>query len=201
MHFIMLDTPRLKLRALTQEVYDYVFIQYDTDDLLRFFGCDMAGLAEERRKQREGLAMYGKSLLIFQLIEKKSDTVVGWCGFHTWYLSHSRAEIGYVLTKEESKRKGYMSEALPAVLRYGFEVIHLKRIEALVGPDNVASLKLIRSMGFRPEGVLREHYFTNGRFEDSLVFALLSREFARQTEGSRLTAIPAAATSVPPAFK
>ena len=70
-----------------------------------------------------------------------------------------------------------MKEALPFVLQYGFEEMELKRIEALVGPNNEASLRLIRSMGFVQEGLLREHYFTNGRFEDSLFFSLLQREF------------------------
>jgi ribosomal-protein-alanine N-acetyltransferase len=55
--------------------------------------------------------------------------------------------------------------------------MYLHRIEALVGPHNIPSLKLVKSFGFREEGRLREHYFINNQLEDSIVFSLLKREY------------------------
>ena len=173
-----IQTPRLLLRPLTPEIYDHVFTTLSDAELMEFFGCRTEEeLREEHNKFRQGLSMYRKSFLVFQLMEIASGSIIGWCGYHTWYLPHSRAEIGYVLSDESKRGQGYMKEALPFVLQYGFEEMELKRIEALVGPNNEASLRLIRSMGFVQEGLLREHYFTNGRFEDSLFFSLLQREF------------------------
>ena len=171
-------TPRLILRPLTPETYDQVFTSYSEEEQKLFFGCKTdEELAEERKKYDQGLRMYRKSLLMFHLIEKETEKVIGWCGYHTWYLPHNRAEIGYVLTDETSKRKGYMKEALPYVIEYGFEQMNLHRIEAMVGPDNPPSLRLLRSFGFVEEGILREHYFVNGKFDYSLVFSLLKKEY------------------------
>ncbi len=173
------ETPRLLLRALTPEVYKKVFTSLSEAELREFFGCrNDAELGEERKKYEQGLSMYRKSLLIFQMIEKSSGQIIGWCGYHTWYLPHHRAEIGYMISDESKKGLGYMKEALPFVLDFGFNEMKLQRVEALIGPDNVPSLKLVHSMGFVQEGVLREHYFTNGRFEDSVIFSLLKQDFS-----------------------
>lgn len=176
--FKTMETDRLILRALTPEVYQQVFTSYNDGELRQFFGCSTdEDLAEERRKYEDGLRMYKKSFLVFQLMEKASGKVIGWCGYHTWYLPHYRAEIGYMLTDEAAKGRGYMKEALRAVLAYGFTDMGLKRVEAFIGPGNVPSLKLVKALGFTEEGTLREHYFKNGALEDSVVFSLLAREF------------------------
>jgi ribosomal-protein-alanine N-acetyltransferase len=45
------------------------------------------------------------AFLYFHLLEKTDQNVIGWCGYHTWYLEHDRAEIGYELFKKV-KRQG-----------------------------------------------------------------------------------------------
>ena len=176
-----LQTQRLLLRALTPEVYEDVFSTYSDEGLMQFFGCKSATeLEEERKKKSEGLSMYRKTFLIFQLIEKESKKVVGWCGYHTWYFTHFRAEIGYMLFDDLNKGKGFMKEALPAVLNYGFQVMGLKRVEAFLSLENIPSLKLVTTLGFKQEGTLRDHYLKDGKLEDSTVFSLLIREYEEQ---------------------
>jgi ribosomal-protein-alanine N-acetyltransferase len=75
---------------------------------------------------------------------------------------------------EDFKRKGLMTEAVGAIIDFGFGKLHLNRIEALVGAENTASLRLMEKFNFVQEGVLRQHYFTGDKFEDSVVFARLS---------------------------
>ena len=69
-----------------------------------------------------------------------------------------------------------MSEAVEKIIRYGFEELNLNRIEAIVGPENVPSLRLMEKNGFVQEGRLRKHYPSENGFEDSLVFGLLREE-------------------------
>jgi ribosomal-protein-alanine N-acetyltransferase len=70
-----------------------------------------------------------------------------------------------------------MKEALKAMLDFGFKEMQLNRVEALIGPLNVPSTKLVQSLGFVQEGVLREHYCKNGELQDSVMFSLLKREY------------------------
>ena len=72
-----------------------------------------------------------------------------------------------------------MSEALAAVLDYGFGTMGLHRVEALVAEWNVPSLKLLAKFNFTFEGTLREHYNVDGIMEDSVMYSLLKTEFKK----------------------
>ena len=70
-----------------------------------------------------------------------------------------------------------MSEAVEAILEYGFKVLNLNRIEAMVGLDNVPSLRILEKNGFKEEGRLREHVRGAGGFSDTLLLSVLSKEY------------------------
>lgn len=177
MKFEYLETQNLLLRKITPEVYDFIFGNYSDLELIAFLGVTSDALEKEKEKHLRGLTTYNKSFVNFQIIDKQTQTVIGACGFHTWYLDHQRAEIGYALNDETFKRKGIMSEALKEVVNYGFNSMNLNRIEAFIGTNNEASLRLVKKLNFTQEGHLRAHYYKNNIMEDSLVFSLLKREF------------------------
>ncbi len=70
-----------------------------------------------------------------------------------------------------------MTEALQAVVAYGFEGMGLNRIEALVYPRNVACWRLLEKCRFIKEGVLRDYEYERGRFNDLVVYAMLQRDW------------------------
>lgn len=85
---------------------------------------------------------------------------------------HYRAEIGYMLHPAFQNR-GLMSEAMKAVITYGFEVMQLHSIEANVNPANAASIGLLEKFGFVREAYFRENYYWEGTFLDSAIYSLL----------------------------
>jgi ribosomal-protein-alanine N-acetyltransferase len=80
---------------------------------------------------------------------------------------------------DKHKQKGYMSEALPEVLRFGFESMLLNRIQAMVANDNTPSVKLLQKHGFVWEGTCRQDYLVESVFEDSECYSLLKHEWAQ----------------------
>lgn len=170
-------TERLLLREMNPECYLQVMGLSDAD-IKHFFGMQSdEELVKEKERYQLGMTMSGRSFLYFHLVEKDSNLVIGWCGYHTWFPYHRRAEIGYVLNQDAYKGNGFMREAFPVILRFGFEQMNLHRIEALISPGNQPSLKLVERAGFKKEGLLREHYMNDGIAEDSIVFSLLQHEF------------------------
>lgn len=98
--------------------------------------------------------------------------LAGSVGFWRWDKAHRRAEIGYELAAEHRGR-GYMAEALSALLPFGFEAMDLHSVEANTHPDNAASNKVLEQLGFRREGYLRENYLCDGVFYDTALYSLL----------------------------
>ncbi|HEY1039392.1 MAG TPA: GNAT family protein, partial [Bacteroidia bacterium] len=155
----VLETKHLLLRPFNPEIQQQVMTTKSDEELMEYFGFNNnEALNTEKDRFEKGFTMFNKSFFLFYILEKQSNKVIGWCGFHTWYFVHSRAEIGYSLSADEYKGKGYMTEALAEVIAYGFNIMNLHRIEAMVGPENVPSLLLMKKFGFTKEGVLREHY-------------------------------------------
>ena len=81
--------------------------------------------------------------------------------------------IGYWIG-ERHARKGYMFEAATKVIDYIFNDLKLCRIEAGCIPNNHASARLLRSLGFQEEGYAREYLKINGKRHDHILFSLLA---------------------------
>lgn len=82
--------------------------------------------------------------------------------------------IGYEL-QAEYWNKGIMTEALEAVLDFTRKHVEIRRIQAEVYPENIASLKLLKKLGFQEEGVLRQYMMheVTKKLLDVVMLALL----------------------------
>lgn len=178
LQFEYLETDRLQLRKLTPFSIQTIFATLPDDELKAFFGIDNDHeLEKEKQKVNNGLSTHNRSLVWFQMLLKSTGEMIGSIGFHNWMPEHSRAELGYSLLDDTWKQQGYMKEAFPQVLAYGFRTMGLVRVEAFVSPVNEASIRLLKAWHFVEEGLMREHYQKNGVHEDSMVFSLLKREY------------------------
>lgn len=181
--FPILETPRLLLREIVRADApsilrirgDAEVTRYNTgapyqslDDAIALID-DMALLYRQKRELRWGIMLKG--------VDGLTDGVIGMCGYNYWVQADQRASIGYDLARA-FWRDGIMTEALRAVLGFGFTQMSLNRIEAEVAVENTASIKLLRKLGFRREGIQREQFFEDGLFHDLLLFGLLRREYA-----------------------
>jgi len=175
---IVLETDRLYLKELTPELYDYIFENRSDEEIMTYLGSPtVADFELEKKKYIKGLTSFYLSFKAFMMVEKETNKIIGRIGYHTWKAAHERAEIGYGLYYDEAKQKGYMKEAMKAILIHGFEHMMLNRVEAFASPLNIPSIKLIDHYGFTKEGLLRQHYGKNGVAEDSAVYGLLKSEY------------------------
>ncbi|NOY37176.1 MAG: GNAT family N-acetyltransferase [Chlorobi bacterium] len=89
---------------------------------------------------------------------------------------HSRAGIGILIKDPDQRRKGYASEALEILCRYGFEILLLHQLYCNITSGNVASLKLFRNHGFDIAGTKREWNKTAGGWEDEILLQKINRD-------------------------
>ena len=92
---------------------------------------------------------------------------------------HRRAEIGYWCALDHWGR-GYTTEAVRALIDYGFRELGLNRVYAQCFSDNPASRRVLEKSGMRYEGERREHVFRLGRFTGTIQFGILRSEWAHR---------------------
>lgn len=147
-----------------------------------------AGYAQEPyRSPREARNWIGKRLparsakdsAFWVLVPRGDALAVGAVCFWHFDSGSNRAEIGYELGRE-SWGKGYMSEALPPIISFGFESLHLNRIEACPFARNEASRRLLARLGFEHEGTLRQHDAFRGERLDLMFYGLLRDGWERR---------------------
>jgi ribosomal-protein-alanine N-acetyltransferase len=115
------------------------------------------------------------------VVYKRDNKFIGTCGYGWWSPAHARAEIGYALSRKFWNR-GLMTEALREVIKFGFEIMRLNRIEARCFLTNHASEKVMQKVGMKFEGIQREGLFAKGEYQDLKVYSLLRKEFYGKTE-------------------
>ena len=177
--FPVLETQRLLLRELQPSDAEAAFQFYSDPDVMRYYDVPMTRLEDVREAIAEHRRRYeNDAAMRWAITLKGEDTVIGTCGYwrdstpddSCWY-----ATMSYVLA-QPYWNQGIVTEALRAIIRYGFDHYRLHRIEAHAVIANPASLRVLRKLGFQEEGHLRERFFEHGRFHDEKLFGLLSRD-------------------------
>jgi [ribosomal protein S5]-alanine N-acetyltransferase len=176
-HPATLQTPRLTLKAITPAVVHQLASSMTKPELLDYFGFDEARYAHFMIMHQKGMETHSLSHYYFLMIETETGAPIGEVGFHTWNAKHRRADLFYLIHSDENKQKRYMTEALKAVIDFGFTDLSLHRIAALVAKWNTPSVKLIQNNGFTFEGTMRQDYNVDGVNSDSDCYSLLKPEW------------------------
>lgn len=79
--------------------------------------------------------------------------------------------------KREFLGKGYGTEAMSLLLKFGFEILNLHRIGLDVYAFNKRAIKSYEKLGFKQEGIIRDELFYDGEYHDSIIMGVLKDEF------------------------
>lgn len=171
----------------TQRLYLRVLGRYDARMVLDFYSRNAKEFAlyeplkEEDAKNLNYHSMMldyelkyfeKESLLRLYIFEKDNPfQIVGTLSFRN--ISHGFykcATLGYKADKD-FRRRGYMKEAITKGMEIMDKELHLRRVEAIVMPDNTPSIGLLESLDFQREGLIRDKVFLNGKWEDHYLYS------------------------------
>ncbi len=107
---------------------------------------------------------------------EKDGKVIGSIVFSRIRWFNRKSEISIIL-KKEFQGKGYGKKSLKAAMDFAFNKMNLHRLEAEVYEFNNVSIKLIESLGFKKEGILREAQYSKGKYWDIIRYGILRNEF------------------------
>jgi RimJ/RimL family protein N-acetyltransferase len=178
-----LTTDRLFLREFRADDWPAV-LAYQSDPLyLRYY--DWTGRTPEAVQafiqmfldQQQSRPRHRFQLAV---VLKSSGQLIGNCGIRMDAPDAHAADIGYEFAPPYWGQ-GYATEAAQAIVRFGFTELGVHRIWSWCVADNVGSARVMEKLGMQFEGRLRENEYYKGRWWDTLMYAILDREWqARQ---------------------
>ena len=173
--FPELRTKRLLLRKLKRSDAPEMFFLRSNEQVLRYLGKEPAKTiteAEEFIGRINKEVDENRSILWGIALLDDPAVIIGTICLWNFNRDHYRSEIGYIL-HPDFWRKGIMKEAINCVADYGFNILGLHSIEAMLSPENIASTGLLESTGFVKEGHLKENFYFRGEFGDTLIYSKL----------------------------
>jgi RimJ/RimL family protein N-acetyltransferase len=88
-----------------------------------------------------------------------------------------RAELGHIWYSPLAQKSMVNTEATFLLLRSLFDDLGYRRVEWKCDNANEESKRAARRLGFRPEGVFRQHMIVKGKNRDTAWFAIIDREW------------------------
>ncbi len=176
---LTLHTARLDLLPMAPAHTDAVFAMR-SDPLVQRYGSHPPWTDRQMAVDyiaRDMRAMAAGEHAQLAIVRREDGAVVGTCTLFELDEQCRRAEVGYTLLPAQWG-KGYASEAVTALLDWGFEHLALNRVEADIDPRNAPSVRALERLGFTREGHLRERWIVGGEKSDSLMYGLLAGEWA-----------------------
>ncbi len=173
-----ISSPRLILRAFCPTDDEDLHSYLSDEQIYQFEPGEPIDLAQARTMAQDLAASPN-----FWAVElQETHKVIGQIYFKHIEPQHLMTwELGYILNPQY-QRQGYMSEAVAALVRYGFTQAAIHRVVAHCNPKNVASWKLLERVGFQREGLLRQNIFFRQNAQgqplwtDTFLYAMLSAD-------------------------
>ena len=182
-----IETERLLLRPFREEDWRAVYEWVSDAEVCR--SMDGPRTAEQARElvRKQAAQEHGPQRYHFAVELMAEEFVIGDCqlsvGGHPIF-HPGLGDICYCFNRRYWNR-GCATETVGALLRFGFESLHLHRIVCHMAVGNAASRRVVEKNGMRKEGVLKEEALIQGVWHDEFLFAILDREWQERQADER----------------
>lgn len=175
-----IKTPRLLLRKLKLEDAADMFEYASDPEVAREVVWEPHRSIEDSREFIDSVVRKyaDKRTSEWGLVLKETGRLAGTCGFVWWKPEHAKAEFGYALSRRYWGR-GLMTEAVAAVIEFGFSRMKLHRLEARCIITNTGSEKVMLKNGMKYEGLQRDSVYEKGGFKSLKLYSMLEGERPR----------------------
>lgn len=173
----VLSTPRLRLRQFCAGDVDAMHACFSDPEAMRFWNTPVhVRPIDSERSVRNFIDCTPSYYRFWAVADAETDRCLGLVNYHDGHIRSRRASIGYIIDPAHH-RQGIATEAVTAMLDFCFGELGLHRLQAFIHPENQASIRLIEKLGFRREGLLRDHLRVGEEWRDDLLYALLAAEW------------------------
>jgi RimJ/RimL family protein N-acetyltransferase len=120
--------------------------------------------------------------IFFNIHRNEDDALIGFIGFFNLQWNHGDTLVAIALGEREYWGKGYGTDAMRVILRYGFEELNLHRVGLIVFEYNPRARRSYEKAGFEYEGRIRGAMLREGRRWDWHMMGLLKEKWLRMQQ-------------------
>lgn len=134
-----------------------------------------------QRNWFEHLVCDNSHTIMFSIFDVSTKQLIGCCGLCYIHWIHRHADLSLYIGKNEAyiDDDGYAKEACELLFLYAFNELNLHKIWTEIYEFDQKKNTLFRSLGFQQDGLLREHYFYDGKWWDSRILSLLHSDYVK----------------------
>ncbi|OFY85412.1 MAG: GNAT family N-acetyltransferase [Bacteroidetes bacterium RIFCSPLOWO2_12_FULL_35_15] len=183
MEILKLTTKRLNIRHLELKDLSDFYVYRSNPEVAKYQGFDI--MTKEQAEdfiKYNAMRTFGKAgeWVQYGIENVETQKLIGDCAIKFDQNDTRIAEIGITISHLE-QQKGYAKEVMGGILIFLFEIKEIHRVAETVDAENIASINLLRSMGFRQEGHFIENIFFKGKWGSEYQYAMLKREWDERT--------------------
>ncbi|MGI1805631.1 GNAT family N-acetyltransferase [Exiguobacterium sp. TDN 0502] len=175
-----LHTERLRLRKIRIADTEVMFQNWLSDErvMRHLIKGPHKTLDETNVRVEEITSSYeSKDFCYWGMEEKRSGTLIGVIDLFNFDETTEHCEVGYCIG-HDWWNKGYGSEALAAIVEYGFDKMQIHKISAAHNIDNPASGRIMQKVGMIQEGTVRAMIRNAaGEYKDCAIYGLLRETY------------------------
>lgn len=173
-----LETERLLLREFTERDAQNIFEYASDPEVIFFMPWDKHETLEDTNEylSKSKVAFQNSDNIDLGIELKSENKLIGAISVRNWNNINSCADVGYIVARKHWG-KGIAAEALKAVIKFGFEDLHVNRIEAHCDENNLASFRVMEKVGMKYEGTHRQKIFIKGKFISIRFYSILKSEY------------------------
>lgn len=174
-----LSGEKVILRGFEKEDIKYLYNWINNSEVTHYMFMGERPAIMERLTENWEKEVKSSSDIVFAIIERKHDRVIGSAGLYSINCISRHAEFRIIIGEKDFWSKGIGSEVAIIVIEYAFNKLNLNKIWLGVNADNAGAVKSYEKAGFVREGILRQEIYRNGRYYDAVRMSVLREEFIR----------------------
>lgn len=168
---------KVRLRPLEPEDLDFIYRVENTPANWSVTDCTVpySRFAVRQYLRDTQCDLFADKQLRLVIVRCEDNLQVGTIDIFNYQPLHAHGEVG-ILVEQAYQGRGYAREALTLLCDYAFGYLSFRQLAARVLVGNEISLKLFRSCGFVPCGVLKAWWCVDGCYEDVMMLQRLREE-------------------------
>jgi RimJ/RimL family protein N-acetyltransferase len=174
----LLAGEKVRLAPLNKDDLPIYHKWFSNTEFLRLLMPDVAmPKTNENELEWYEEASKSKDEFVFGIRALDDDRLLGNCSIFSIYQSSRNAEVGIYIGEPSEWGKGFGSDAMNVLVRFGFMDVNLHRIELRVFGYNARAISSYEKVGFVREAVLREALYRDGVYHDIHIMGILRRDW------------------------